>query len=145
MRGNKIAPLQHSCLTLLSTSTKGVQFYCPSRTYPSIPFCTIFPLLEYCVVHSLRMIRQKVIRNSCKLNCNIEVLIMACPMERDYFFLNRLYSRRKPVISLPIRSCDALLPFPLQFCCNHSPKRRTIALLPGICSLWRVQSHLRGT
>ena len=38
-RGNKLARLQHACLDLLSTCAKGVQFYCPSRTYPLIPYC----------------------------------------------------------------------------------------------------------
>ena len=46
MRGNKIAPLWHICLALLSTCAEGVQFYCPSRTYPAIPYCTIFQLLK---------------------------------------------------------------------------------------------------
>ena len=49
MRGNKIAPLWHTCLASLGTRAKGVQFYCPSRTYPAIPYCTIFPFLEHCV------------------------------------------------------------------------------------------------
>ena len=30
---------------------KGVQFYFPSRTYPAIPYCTSFPILEHCVQH----------------------------------------------------------------------------------------------
>ena len=46
MRGNKIAPLQHTCLTSLGTCAKGVQFYCPSHTYPAIPYCTIFSIFS---------------------------------------------------------------------------------------------------
>ena len=38
LRGNKIAPLWPS----LGACAKGVQFYCPYRTYPAIPYCTIF-------------------------------------------------------------------------------------------------------
>ena len=38
LRDNKIAPLQHGRLTLLSTYAEGMQFYCPSRTYPEIPY-----------------------------------------------------------------------------------------------------------
>ena len=33
LRGNKIAPLQHTCLTSLGICAKGVQCHCPSRTY----------------------------------------------------------------------------------------------------------------
>ena len=44
-RGIKISPLWHSCLALLSTCAKGVQFYCPSRTYAAIPYSTIFRAL----------------------------------------------------------------------------------------------------
>ena len=47
-RGNKIAPVQHSCLTSLGTCAEGMQFYCPSRTYAAIPYCIIFPFLAYC-------------------------------------------------------------------------------------------------
>ena len=53
MRSNKIAPLQHTCLTSLSTCAKGVQFYCPSHTYPAIPYCTIFAFLTHCSVSIL--------------------------------------------------------------------------------------------
>ena len=42
MRGNKIAPLPS-----LGTFAKGVQFYCRSRNYPEIPYCTIFPFLAH--------------------------------------------------------------------------------------------------
>ena len=35
-------------LASLSTCVKGVQFYCPSRTSPAIPYCTIFPFLAHC-------------------------------------------------------------------------------------------------
>ena len=28
---------------LKSTCPKGLQFICPSGTYPAIPYCTIFP------------------------------------------------------------------------------------------------------
>ena len=45
MRGNKIAPLQYSCLTFLDTCAKRVHFYWPSHTYPAIPYCTIFPFV----------------------------------------------------------------------------------------------------
>ena len=37
-RGNKIASLQHSCLSSLGTCAEVVQFHCPSRTYPAIPY-----------------------------------------------------------------------------------------------------------
>ena len=37
--GNKIAFLWHTCLPSLGTCAKGVQFCCPSRTYPAIPYC----------------------------------------------------------------------------------------------------------
>ena len=47
MRGNKIAPLQHVCLTLLCTWAEGVQFYSPSRTYAAIPHCTIYSFLAH--------------------------------------------------------------------------------------------------
>ena len=47
--GNKIEPLWHTCLTLLGTCAKGVQYYCPSYTCPAIPYCTIFLILEACV------------------------------------------------------------------------------------------------
>ena len=47
LRGNKIAPLQHAWLTSLSMCAKGVQFYCPSCTYPAIPYCTISPFLAH--------------------------------------------------------------------------------------------------
>ena len=40
LRVNKIAPLWHVCLTSLSTCAKRVQFYCPSRIYPGIPYYT---------------------------------------------------------------------------------------------------------
>ena len=43
----QIAPLWHSCLTLLGTCAKGGQFYCPSRIYPAIPYCSIFPFLDH--------------------------------------------------------------------------------------------------
>ena len=33
------------CLTLLGTCAKGVQFYCPSRTYQAITYCTVLPVL----------------------------------------------------------------------------------------------------
>ena len=49
MRGNKIAPLRHAWIASLSTYAKGVQFYCPSRTYPAIPYCTTFPFLAHYV------------------------------------------------------------------------------------------------
>ena len=56
LRGNKIAPLWHTCLTLLSTCAKGVQFNCPSRTHPAIPYCPIFPFLAHCAfVYVLQM------------------------------------------------------------------------------------------
>ena len=51
-RGNKIAPLWHACLTSLGTSAKGAQFYYPTRTYPAIPFFTIFPFLKHCAISS---------------------------------------------------------------------------------------------
>ena len=35
------------CLASLGTYVKGVQLYCPSRTYAAIPFCTIFPILAH--------------------------------------------------------------------------------------------------
>ena len=44
LRGNKIASLRHSCLTLLGTCAKGVQFYGPSRTYLAILYCNIFSI-----------------------------------------------------------------------------------------------------
>ena len=47
MRNNKDAPLWHAFLALLSTCAKGVQLYCPSRTYLAIPYCTIFSFLEH--------------------------------------------------------------------------------------------------
>ena len=40
------------CLTSLDTCVKGVQFYCPSLTYPAIPYCTIFQFLVHCVASS---------------------------------------------------------------------------------------------
>ena len=48
LRGNKIAPLQHAYLALVSTCANGVQFYNPSHTYAAIPYCTIFPFLLHC-------------------------------------------------------------------------------------------------
>ena len=42
LKGNKIAPLR--------TCVKGVQLYCPSCTYPAIPYCTIFLILEHSAV-----------------------------------------------------------------------------------------------
>ena len=39
--GNKIAPLQHSCLAFLGTCAEGVQFYCPSHMYPAIHYSSI--------------------------------------------------------------------------------------------------------
>ena len=42
LRDNNIAPLCQVCLTLLGTCAKWMQFYCPSRTHPAIPYCTIF-------------------------------------------------------------------------------------------------------
>ena len=30
------------------THAKGMQFYFPSRTYPAIPYSTIFPFLAHC-------------------------------------------------------------------------------------------------
>ena len=48
MRSNKIVPLWHACLASLSTCAKGVQFYCPSGTYSTIPYCAIFPFLIHC-------------------------------------------------------------------------------------------------
>ena len=38
LRGNTIAPLRHAFLASLGTCAKGVQFYCPSRTYPAISY-----------------------------------------------------------------------------------------------------------
>ena len=38
-RGNKIAPLQHKCQ---EKCAKGVQFYCPSSTYPAIVLLTLY-------------------------------------------------------------------------------------------------------
>ena len=46
MRGNKIAPLRHVCLTSHGTWAKGVQFYCPSNTYSAIPYCTKFSIFS---------------------------------------------------------------------------------------------------
>ena len=46
LRGNKIAPLQHAYLALISTCAKGVQYYCPSRTYQTIPYCTFLTFFE---------------------------------------------------------------------------------------------------
>ena len=41
-------PFQHySCFVSLGTCAKGVQFLCPSHTYPVIPYCTIFPYLAH--------------------------------------------------------------------------------------------------
>ena len=34
-------------LALLGTCAEGGQFYCPSRTYVEIPYCTIFPFLVH--------------------------------------------------------------------------------------------------
>ena len=48
LRVNKFVLLQHVCLASLVTCPEGVQFYCPSHTYPAILFCTIFPFSEYC-------------------------------------------------------------------------------------------------
>ena len=56
-RGNEIAPIRHACLTSCYTCAKGVQFYCPSRTYAAIPYCTIFPFLEHCEKEEDRTIR----------------------------------------------------------------------------------------
>ena len=50
LRGNKIVPLQHACASPLRTCVKGVQLYCPSCTYPVIPYCTIFLILEHSAV-----------------------------------------------------------------------------------------------
>ena len=52
LRDNAIATpaLCHACLTSLSTCAKGVQFYCPSCTYPAIPDCTVFPFLAHYVL-----------------------------------------------------------------------------------------------
>ena len=50
LRDNKIAPLHHPYIALLSTCAKSVQFYCPSHTYAAIPYCTIFQFLAYCYV-----------------------------------------------------------------------------------------------
>ena len=37
-----------TCLVSLGgTCAEGVQFNCPSHTYPAIPYCTIFPFLEH--------------------------------------------------------------------------------------------------
>ena len=51
LRGNEIASLWHAFLASLGTCAIGVQFYCPplvSRTYPAIPYCTIFPFIAHC-------------------------------------------------------------------------------------------------
>ena len=44
----KVYPLQHTCFTLLCTCAKVVQFYCPSRTYPTIYYYTTLSFLAYC-------------------------------------------------------------------------------------------------
>ena len=41
-RGNKIAPLWHMCQAKWGTSAKGVQFYCPSNTYPVIVLLVLY-------------------------------------------------------------------------------------------------------
>ena len=56
LRGNKIAPLRHTCLALLGTCAKEVQFYCPSHTYAAIPNCTIF--LIFRALHILLLLFQ---------------------------------------------------------------------------------------
>ena len=33
---------------LFFTCAEGVQFYCPSRTHPAIPYRTFFPFLDHC-------------------------------------------------------------------------------------------------
>ena len=75
LRDNKIAPLQHVCLASLSTCTKMVQFYCPSRTYPAIPYCTIFPFLAYYAFIDLTLVDLHIkfllsICTKCPLNMN---------------------------------------------------------------------------
>ena len=40
---------QYNCIPSSCTCAKGVQFYSPSRTYPAILYCTIFPFLaQHC-------------------------------------------------------------------------------------------------
>ena len=46
LSGNEIAPLWHTCLTLLGACAKGVQFHCPSFSYPAITYCANFPYFE---------------------------------------------------------------------------------------------------
>ena len=41
-RRNKIAPLRHKCQTKRGMCVKGVQFYCPSSTYPAIILLVLF-------------------------------------------------------------------------------------------------------
>ena len=38
----------HTYPALLGTCVDGVQFCCPSCTYPAIRYCTNFPFLKYC-------------------------------------------------------------------------------------------------
>ena len=51
--------VRHTCLALLSTCGQGVQFYCPSRTYPAIPYCTIFFVFSTPWPGFLKVIRNK--------------------------------------------------------------------------------------
>ena len=66
LRGKKNACLQHECLPSLSTCAEGVQLYCPSHTYPAIPYCTFFPFLENCAIYI--KITAKVSRGAIKLH-----------------------------------------------------------------------------
>ena len=62
MINNKLKKKSHSLLStylfdtdiyeyakrlILDTCAEGVQFYCLSRTYPAIPYCTIFPFFHF--------------------------------------------------------------------------------------------------
>ena len=43
-RGNKIAPLWHEGRAERGPSAKGVQFYCPSSTYPAIVLLVLYSI-----------------------------------------------------------------------------------------------------
>ena len=55
-------------LTSLGACAKEVQFYWPSRTYPAIPYCTIFPFLELqwhsCIIWCVKFVSKKIERYS---------------------------------------------------------------------------------
>ena len=129
-RGNKIAPLWHSCLASLSTCTKGVQFNCPFALMQQFLIALLFHhQITVKRLHSMKLINDLVIMYLIMI-----LKLVACnePGNFNCIFLHAYYKIPSPTVKF----YEILLKIlKLQLYSSSHHLMTSYQMLIGICTL----------